>query len=52
MKLKILEKFRTASLNSEFTGSYKKSVCEKLLVYNQSGYTYQQQHVAARCMLH
>jgi len=26
MRLKILKKLRTASLNSEFTGSYKKSV--------------------------
>jgi len=26
LRLKILEKFRTASLNSEFTGSYKKNV--------------------------
>jgi len=26
LRLKILKKLRTASLNSEFTGSYKKSV--------------------------
>jgi len=28
LKLKILKKLRTASLNSEFTGSYKKGVVE------------------------
>jgi len=27
LRLKILKKLRTASLNSEFTGSYKKKVC-------------------------
>jgi len=27
LRLKILKKLRTASLNSEFTGSDKKSVC-------------------------
>jgi len=27
LKLKILKKLRTASLNSEFTGSYKKVYC-------------------------
>jgi len=29
LRLKILKKLRTASLNSEFTGSYKKSVWQK-----------------------
>jgi len=29
LRLKILKKLRTASLNSEFTGSYKKSVSPK-----------------------
>jgi len=27
LRLKILEKLRTASLNTEFTGSYKKVYC-------------------------
>jgi len=27
LRLKILKKLRTASLNSEFTGSYKKKKC-------------------------
>jgi len=31
LRLKILEKLRTARLNSEFTGSYKKSVSRLLL---------------------
>jgi len=40
LRLKILKKLRTASLNSEFTGSYKKSVVKGpkhslLLVYIQ-----------------
>jgi len=30
MRLKILKKLKTASLNSEFTGSYKKSVMNHL----------------------
>jgi len=30
LRLKILKKLRTVSLNSEFTGSYKKSVQKKL----------------------
>jgi len=30
LRLKILKKLRTASLNSEFTSSYKKSVLEKV----------------------
>jgi len=31
MRLKILKKLRTASFNSEFSGSYKKSVISKTL---------------------
>jgi len=31
LRLKILKKLRTASLNSEFTGSYNKSVTMKLI---------------------
>jgi len=31
LRLKIVKKLRTASLNSEFTGSYKKSVCIEIL---------------------
>jgi len=32
--LKILKKLRTASLNSEYTGSYKKSVTRYTLRHN------------------
>jgi len=31
LRLKILKKLKTASLNSEFTGSYKKSVVKSRL---------------------
>jgi len=31
LRLKILKKLRTANLNSEFTGSYKKSVADRVL---------------------
>jgi len=35
MRLKILKKLRTASLNSEFTGSYKKVIpATKLNLHN------------------
>jgi len=38
LRLKILKKLRTASLNSEFTGSYKKSV-----LYSSTGIAYSKQ---------
>jgi len=34
LRLKILKKLRTASLNSEFTGSYK-----KIVMYNRASLT-------------
>jgi len=36
LRLKILDKLRTASLNSEFTGSYKKSVNHTIFHSNGS----------------
>jgi len=36
LRLKILKKLRTASLNSEFTGSYEKSVLPDACVIKQA----------------
>jgi len=38
LRLKILKKLRTASLNSEFTGSYKKSVLYIVTGYPWTGF--------------
>jgi len=35
LRLKILKMLRTASLNSEFTGSYKKKCISKYLIFFQ-----------------